>query len=257
VAVDWDSTSTSASGCWVHTNNNDLQQHYSAPGVTQYEIVTHCTTAAMTSTSPAPCQPTWIQRNQTQSVGATLVVYPLSATDCLNQCAVSPTCVAVDMVISCSPPQCWVHSNRANLNVKYYSAVTVQYELVTRCATVAPAPPDVCGGLSAEPGQLCQPCYVAESPPRTCTVQRWATSYTLGLWITQLVTVQTPCTMPSCQQGATLATIHGVQTCVWIGWTSWSSCGSPCSGRQHRYYWDIVGSQYVIYENDYRTCDCK
>ena len=84
------------------------------------------------------CSPTWIIRNNTQSTGATLIVEPISAADCLNRCAVSSTCVAVDLVIWCTPPQCWMHHSRSNLLRRYRGVNITQYELNTRCATIAP-----------------------------------------------------------------------------------------------------------------------
>ena len=86
----------------------------------------------------AECRPTWIIRNNTHSAGATLIVEPISAEDCLNRCAVSSTCVAVDLLTSCTPPQCWMHHRRSDLQHQYHAANVTQYEVATRCATIAP-----------------------------------------------------------------------------------------------------------------------
>ena len=86
----------------------------------------------------AECRVTWIIRNNTHSAGATLIVEPISADDCLNRCAVSSTCVAVDLVTSCSPPQCWMHHDRRNIQRRYRGVNVTQYELSNRCATIAP-----------------------------------------------------------------------------------------------------------------------
>ena len=84
------------------------------------------------------CEPTWITRKNVHSQGATLIIEPISADDCLNRCAVDGSCVAVDLVTSCTPPQCWTHHNRNNLRRRYYGVNITQYEVLTRCATMAP-----------------------------------------------------------------------------------------------------------------------
>jgi len=86
----------------------------------------------------AECRPTWIIRNNTRSVGATLIVEPIQAAECLSRCAVTASCVAVDVLYSCTPPQCWMHHNSNNIRRHYYGADNIQYEVVTRCATMAP-----------------------------------------------------------------------------------------------------------------------
>ena len=50
----------------------------------------------------------------------------------------SATCVAVDLVLWCTPPQCWQHHSRLNLERRYHAVNITQYEINTRCATVAP-----------------------------------------------------------------------------------------------------------------------
>ena len=86
----------------------------------------------------ADCQPTWLIRNNTQSAGGTLIVEPIPAADCLNRCAVTATCVAVDLVTSCSPPQCWMHYHPHNLQYRYHGPNITQYKLLTRCITIVP-----------------------------------------------------------------------------------------------------------------------
>jgi len=90
------------------------------------------------STCVAECRPTWIIRNNTHSAGATLIVEPISAAECLSRCAVTASCVAVDLLTSCEPPQCWMHHNRNNLRYHYRGVNVTQYEVATRCAIIAP-----------------------------------------------------------------------------------------------------------------------
>jgi len=84
------------------------------------------------------CRPTWTIRQHTHSMGGTLIVEPISAADCLSRCAMSATCVAADLVNRCTPPQCWLHYRRENILRRYRAINITQYEVVTRCATIAP-----------------------------------------------------------------------------------------------------------------------
>jgi len=71
-------------------------------------------------------------------MGATLIVEPISAADCLSRCAMTATCVAADLVNRCTPPQCWLHYRPENILRRYRGINITQYEVVTRCATIAP-----------------------------------------------------------------------------------------------------------------------
>jgi len=116
----------------------------------------------------AECRPTWIIRNNTHSVGATLIVQPIQAVECLSRCAMTASCVAVDLLTSCTPPQCWMHHSRNNLRQRYRGVNVTQYEVATRCATIAP-PVSGCQSLITGTSSLQSN---ADTPPASFTKLR-------------------------------------------------------------------------------------
>jgi len=83
--------------------------------------------------------PAWERIPNQSSAGASPYRTLTSIKACLDYCAQSTGCVAVDVQVNVFPPGCWPHFNASYLvkSNTYYLTGTVQYRLKTRCSTVA------------------------------------------------------------------------------------------------------------------------
>lgn len=109
--------------------------------VTRAVILVGTTTVPGGGGGGGTCQNTWVIYNSSHSVGATKTLNPMLLADCLNRCATDTQCVAVDFNSASNPVECWVHTNLANINVRYADPTLTQYVISSRCPT-SPAPPN-------------------------------------------------------------------------------------------------------------------
>ena len=92
------------------------------------KLITACSMRAI-----ADCTVTWLNKTNVHSFGATRHTDGVtSATDCLNFCATTSSCVAVDIDYTHWPVRCWVYNDPYRL---YFTAPlrgVVQYRVMSR-----------------------------------------------------------------------------------------------------------------------------
>ena len=100
-----------------------------------YTVVRGCDWTGLTSSN---CnRPQWNRFVDQSSAGATRHSGPVSIQDCLDYCAETSNCVAVDVQVNIFPPGCCPHYSTSSLvdSNTFFLSGTNQYRLATRCSS--------------------------------------------------------------------------------------------------------------------------
>jgi len=185
----------------------------------------------------------------------------MTQSDCLSYCSVTPECVAVDILTSCAPIQCWVHMDASKLLDQYKdNPYVIQYIPLNHCErplpTAPPTPTCNCDvRFNVKPGQMAEPCTTQLTPQRMCPKDNWETKDSSP----RLTILQTPCVMETCCGEAQKITYLSQTKCVVPGWSEWTKCSAGCGafGKQYRYNYAISNNLYITCSQEERVCNIQ